>query len=73
MDAVRDAAGNFARGTLAVSLFGAGGAKTDAQWATLMADVFSTTRTPGWDALTRAFVRGFFEKLINLRPTRTRA
>ena len=66
--AVRDGAGSFARGTLAVSLFGAGGAKTDAQWTALMAEVFSAARTPGWDATTRAFIRGFFEKLVNLKP-----
>lgn len=68
IEAVRDAAGDFAKGALAVSLFGANGATTDAQWSTLMADVFSNARTPNWDATTRVFVRTFFQKLVNLRP-----
>ena len=71
VDAVRDAAASFAKGVLAVSLFGANGATTDAEWTTLMANVFSAANTPGWTATSRNFVRGFFEKLVNLRPVRT--
>ena len=56
----------FGKGALAQSLFGANGVTTDAQWSTLMASVFSAANWPGVNATSLAFIRGFFQTLVNV-------